>query len=172
MIFFSLSIFAFIFYPVLKLYMFPPSVTTFNHAEYTLVVPKIHAVGRVIENVDPWSQAVYGPILKKGIAQAKGFAKPGEDGVVFLFAHSTGAPWEITHYNTIFLRLSELTKGDKVQIWYKGKEHKYVVARAQEVVPTDVDAVKKEDKADLILQTCTPLGTDWKRLLIFANEER
>lgn len=167
----SLSIFVFIFYPLVRAYLLPPSITNFNKAEFTLVIPRIHAIGRVIENVDPWNEAEYKELLKKGIAQGKGFANPGEIGPVFLFAHSTGTPWEITHYNTVFLRLPELSMNDKIQVWYKGKEYRYSVYRTEEVHPTEIEKVTKEKEADLILQTCTPLGTDWKRLLVFAKIE-
>lgn len=167
----SLSIFAFIFYPIAKIYLFPPSITDFSKSEFTLVIPKINAVGRIIENVDPWNQNEYRELLKRGIAQGKGFANPGEKGPVFLFAHSTGTPWEITHYNTVFLRLTELKINDKVQVWYKGKEHRYSIYRIEEVYPAEIEKVTEEKEADLILQTCTPLGTDWKRLLVFAKVE-
>lgn len=167
----SLSFSSFIFYPIVKLFLFPPSITDFNRSEFTLVIPKIQAVGRVVEDVDPWKESEYRELLKKGIAQGKGFAHPGEEGPVFLFAHSTGTPWEITHYNTIFLRLSELTVNDKIQVWYRSKEYRYVVYRTEEVYPTEVEKVTEEREADLILQTCTPLGTDWKRLLVFAKKE-
>jgi LPXTG-site transpeptidase (sortase) family protein len=72
--------------------------------------------------------------------------------------------------DTYFLRLAELKKNDDVQIWYKGKEYHYTVMRTQEVYPTEVNVVRDEKEADLILQTCTPLGTDWKRLLVFAKK--
>lgn len=166
----SLMIFAYIFYPLVRAYYFPPSLTDFKRAEYTLIIPKIHAIGRVIEDVDPWNESVYRDLLKIGIGQAKGFAHPDESGPVFIFAHSSGTPWEITHYNTVFLRLAELKKNDDVQIWYKGKEYHYTVMRTQEVYPTEVNVVRDEKEADLILQTCTPLGTDWKRLLVFAKK--
>ncbi len=165
----SIAIFAYILYPLARIYLFPPSIVDFSRSEYTLVIPKINAIGRVLEDVDPWNESIYKNLLKKGIGQAKGFAHPDESGPVFLFAHSSGTPWEITHYNTVFLRLPDLRKDDAIQIWYKGKEYRYKVIRTQEVYPTEVSVVRNEKEADLILQTCTPLGTDWKRLLVFAK---
>ena len=170
LVFLSVSIFVFIFYPLVSVFLFPVSLTDIKKSEYTLIIPKINAVGRVIEDIDPWHEASYKEVLKKGIGQASGFAHPDQKGTVFLFAHSSGAPWELTHYNTVFLRLTELKIGDRMEIWYKSKEYHYKVTKIMEVYPTEINAVKKEKEADLIVQTCTPLGTDWKRLLVFAKK--
>lgn len=119
-------------------------------------------------NVDPWNEAVYKEVLKHSVAHARGTALPGEKKTIFLFAHSSGSPWEITHSNTVFLRLGELKKNDTILIDYKGERFKYSVTYKKEVWPQDTRYLNSEENI-LILQTCTPLGTSIKRLLVFAE---
>lgn len=170
-IFLSLLGFFYIGYPLILAYFFPPAVPSLSSESFTLWIPKINAGGTIIPHVDPWDERIYRLALKKGIAHAKGFALPGEKGTIFLFAHSSGPFWEQTRYNTVFLRLGELEKGDSITIWKNGKEYKFSVTGKKEVSPTDVMAVMKSSPDQLILQTCTPIGTDWKRLLVFATKK-
>lgn len=166
----SLIGFVFIFYPVLSAYIFPRQLTAQEKSQsFILTIPTIKAEGVVLINVDPFNKDEYMDALKRGIAHAKNTSLPGERGTVFLFAHSSGMPWEITRYNSVFLRLNELQLNNEIKIMYEGKEYTYVVKNKKEVFPTEVNYLLKESKHHLILQTCTPIGTDWKRLLIFAD---
>lgn len=167
----SLSGFFLIFYPVIIARYFPPPQEVFAKEEFVLTIPSIQASGRVIKNVDPFVQKEYETALKKGIAHAKNTSLPGEKGMTFLFAHSAAAPWELTRYNTVFLRLGEVEKDEKIYISFNGMRYTYSVTGKKEVEPTEVNYLlnRKYATNTLILQTCTPIGTDWKRLLIFAQ---
>ncbi len=170
LIIFSVVGFFFTFYPLIKIYFFPSPISAVEAKDFNfyLIIPKIHAQGEVIENVDPSNQEEYDTALKKGIAHAKGTSLPGQHGTIFLFAHSSGAPWEITRYNTIFLRLGELQENDRITLYYKAKKFDYKVITKKEVWPNETQYLQPAEKDELILQTCTPIGTDLKRLLIFA----
>ncbi|KKQ34227.1 MAG: sortase [Microgenomates group bacterium GW2011_GWA2_37_6] len=165
----SLLSFFLFFYPVIKAYLFPPQIKQQKELKGNfLTVPKISAQAPVLYNVDPWKENIYKPVLKKGVAHAKGSAMPGQRGSVFIFAHSSGNPLEITNYNTVFLRLGELKKGDDVLIRYNNKTFKYKVTGQKIVWPNEVGFLTKQTKNQLILQTCWPIGTSLKRLLVFA----
>lgn len=180
----SLSGFSFVFYPIARIYLFPPTIQPIQTQKgIFLTIPKIHAQAPIVENVNPWNESQYRQALKKGIAHAKGTALPDEKGLpasqagtIFLFAHSSGAPWEIAWYNTIFLRLGELQKGDSIEITKNGKKYLFKVRGKKEVWPSEVNYLSRSNrdlsqpkKDQLILQTCTPIGTSLKRLLIFAD---
>ncbi len=166
----SLLGFSFVFYPIARIYFFPPTIQPIpTQKGIFLTIPKIHAQAPIIENVNPWNESQYQQALKKGIAHAKGTALPDEKGTIFLFAHSSGAPWEIAWYNTIFLRLGELQKGDNIEITKNGKKYLFKVREKKEVWPNEVSYLLQTKKDGLILQTCTPIGTSLKRLLIFAD---
>jgi LPXTG-site transpeptidase (sortase) family protein len=154
--------FTYILYPLLSIYVFPPGLSSALPKEGIFItIPKIHAQASIVENVDPLNESEYKEALKKGVAQARG--------TNFFFAHSSGMPWEMTHMNTIFLRLGELQKGDIIKIDKNGKSTAFRVTEKKEVMPTEVDYLFKGDKNKIVLQTCTPIGTSLKRLLVFAE---
>lgn len=160
LILFSLILLIWIYFPILQLYLLPPA-TDLHESSYYISIRKINARSPIIENVDPWNEKEYKEALKKGVAQARGFDN-------FLFAHSSLPPWEMTRTNTPFLRLGELKNGDQIIIHKDGKDTVYTVFDKIEVWPNQVgNLVDKDDQ--LILQTCTPIGTDLKRLLVFAR---
>lgn len=160
----------FTFYPLLSAYFFPSDP---GHAVAAkgifITIPKIHAYSPIIENVDPFNELEYKQALQRGVAHAKNTKLPGENGMTFLFAHSSGAPWEQTRFNTVFLRLGELEKDDTIIIVRDGKKFEYRVFDKKEVWPNEVSFLEDTSKNQLILQTCTPIGTSLKRLLVFAT---
>lgn len=167
----SLLGFFYIGYPIGQLYLFPKNINTTveAHQAFAISIPKISAAAPVISQVDPFDEIVYKNALKKGVAHAKGTALPGARGTIFLFAHSSAYPWELTRFNTPFLRLAEVTHGDEIHIVYQGIIYKYRVSDKKEVAPDEVSYLLKKQNHSLILQTCTPIGTALRRLLVFAD---
>lgn len=136
---------------------------------YFILIPRIQAVSPIVVGVDPWNRTEYDLALSKGIAQAKGTFLPGEEKLIFLFAHSSGMPWEILAKNVPFLRLDEVRTGDQLILSRSGKEYIYIVSAKKVVEATETKYLQDTSKNILILQTCWPLGTDWKRLLVIAT---
>lgn len=169
----AVAVLAYIYYPIAKLYLTPSNETIHipQDTTFAIVIPKINAVSPIIPNVDASDETAYRAALKHGVALAKGFAKPDQKGIMYLFAHSSDYPWNITRDNTAFFRLNELKNGDMVNIKYNGAEYHYKVDEIKTVWPTDIQAVTKT-KHKLVLQTCTPIGTDWQRLLVYADPVR
>ena len=159
----------FIYFPFIRLYFFPPKITIPENA-FSITIPSINAAAQITENVDPWDEKEYKEKLKLGVAHAKDSKLPGEAGTVYLFAHSSGSPWEITRQNTAFLKLNQLKTGDLIIIRRNSKEFTFRVRESKTVTPTDIGYLLQSfEQNQLILQTCTPLGTDWMRLLVFAD---
>lgn len=170
----SAAMIMFTYLPVIRLYFFPvsQSVELENVAtENFIFIPKIGASAPLIENVNPWDSSNYLPALNQGVAQASGFSTPGNIGLTYLFAHSSDYPWKITQYNTAFFRLNELQKGDIVKIKWHGKILNYQVDSKLEVWPNETDKLISTDLGSqvLVMQTCTPIGTTLKRLLVFSK---
>ena len=162
--------FVYLFYPIALIYLFPPVIQLNLPIVGTFItIPKIHAQSPVIEQVDSSNQVVYDEALRYGVAQAKGTSLPGQKGTAYLFAHSSGPLWDQTHFNTIFLRLGELQKGDLITIRRNGKNYDYRVRESKVVDPSAVSYLTNNKRTQLILQTCTPIGTSLYRLLIFAD---
>lgn len=160
----------FVYYPLLQLYLHPPQIKAeLPSSGFYLTIPKISAQAPIIERVDAFNQAEYRWALEQGVAHAKQSSLPGESKTVYLFAHSSDSPWRITRYNTIFLRLGELDSGDQIKLTKDGKEYLYQVVDKKELWPNQVQYLEKDSGNKLILQTCTPIGTALKRLLVFAT---
>lgn len=150
----------------------PIEVLTPQDPDFSIVIPKIGANSRVLGNVDAGNESTYLDALNKGVAHAAGTAYPGEGGHVFLFAHSTDYFWNVGTYNAIFYLLYKLEKNDEVDIFYKGQRYVYRVIGTEVVDPSQVQYLtRKTNREFLTLQTCWPLGTTLRRLLVFAVRE-
>lgn len=138
--------------------------------DYGIVIEKINANAKVIPEVDPSNEKEYVNALSKGVAEAKGSTKPGENGNLFIFSHSTDAPWNIIRFNAIFYLLREVEKGDRVLIFYQGRRYDYIVFDKTVIDPKDVSFLtNRYDKPVLTLQTCDPPGTVARRLIVRAQ---
>lgn len=143
--------------------------------EFGIVIPKIFANVAVTENVNPSEIAVYQQTLKQagGVAHAAGSAVPGEPGTVYVFGHSTDATINVERYNAVFYLLRKLEAGDEIIIYYQNKPYRYIVSEKKIVNPDDIsDIINVENEERLVLQTCWPPGTTWKRLLIIAKPQQ
>ena len=137
---------------------------------FSVVIPKIDAASNVIANVDPGNRADYLEALSKGVAHAKGTYFPGQTGTVFLFSHSTDSPLNFARYNAVFYLLKKLEKGDKIVIFFADKKYVYEVEDKKIADPKDVSWLDPENKGEkLVLMTCDPPGTTWRRLLVTAK---
>lgn len=146
-----------------------------KETEFSIVIPKINANANVVPNVDPGNEQEFQDALQIGVAHAKGTVFPGHKGNIYLFAHSTDNWWNVGRYNAVFYLLKDVSKGDAVIMYFENIRHNYVVTDSKIVDPSDVsylvDSQKNPDET-LILQTCWPPGTTWKRLLVFAKPIR
>ena len=138
--------------------------------DYGIVIEKINANARVIPGVNPGNEREYVQALTGGVAEALGGTPPGQPGNLYLFSHSTDAPWNIIRFNAIFYLLKELEKGDKIIVFYRNKRYDYVVFDKIITSPGDVSYLtNRYDSPILTLQTCDPPGTLLNRLIVRAR---
>lgn len=138
-------------------------------ANFSIIIPKIGATAKVHPNVDSGNESEFQPLLQSGVAHAKGTVFPGMEGNIYLFAHSTDNWWNVGRYNAVFYLLKELEQGDDIDVFFENIRHRYVVQGSQILDPDDVSFLNNRgDKEQLILQTCWPPGTTWKRLYVTA----
>lgn len=142
-----------------------------SDTQFSIVIPKIGASAKVYPNVDPSNEQTFLPILQKGIAHAKGSVFPGMSGNTYLFAHSTDNWWHVGQYNAIFYLLKDLSVGDQIIVFFEGKRHEYIVSEKVVADPTDVSFISRDHNGEeqLVMQTCWPPGTTWKRLYVIAK---
>ncbi len=167
---FSFLFLVFIYYPLFELYFFPQPIPKDKSIySFSIEIPKLQIFAPVVDNVDPFDSAQYHDALTRGVALSKTGVKPGEKGTVYIFAHSSDFPWRITRYNTIFYKIGDLQKGDSINIRYNHALYTYSVTSQKVVWPSEIQYITNTQKNQLILQTCTPIGTSFQRLLIFAK---
>lgn len=145
-----------------------------NVDDFWINIPKIGANARVRANVSAYDKNDYLPVLKSNVvAHAKGSSFPGDgpSEMVYLFAHSTHQGLNMVRKNAIFYLLGEMERGDMVEVGFSGKIYKYQVYQTKIANADEVEYLDSrfDGREIVILQTCWPLGTDWKRLLIFAQ---
>ena len=137
---------------------------------FSVYIPKINAISRVIPNVNPFDRTEYLPGLKKGVAHARGLGVPGQMGTTYLFAHSVASRADYARYNAVFYLLHKLEAGDGIELVYEGNWYKYQVTETKVLGAKDVSFLKPQtDREILVLQTCYPPGTTWKRLIVVAK---
>ncbi len=137
---------------------------------FSIFIPKIDAKAKVIPNVGAGSPGEYLAALQEGVAHAAGTNFPGQGKTIYLFSHSTDSPVNIARYNAVFYLLRKLEKGDRVIIYFLGQEHVYIVQDKFITEANDTSWLKDDGNGErLVLQTCDPPGTSWKRLIVIAR---
>lgn len=156
----------------------PNVVVDFDIAPYEnrIIVPKI---GKNIPLVDVENrnqfdfdhmENIFMKELEKGVVRYPGTARPGENGNAFVFGHSSNYPWMAGEYNQVFALLDQLEFGDEVIVYYGQKKYVYVIREKKVVRPGDVKVLNRSDeKKELSLMTCWPVGTTLKRMIVFAE---
>jgi len=137
-----------------------------QYADNTIFIPKIGVKAPI--GWDTTSEQISSE-LEKHVVHVQGSVKPGENGNIFLTGHSSNYWWKKGEFNTVFALLPELKKDDQVVVTYKGKFYYYKISSTLEVKPSEVGKYFSSSQSQLTLMTCIPVGTNLKRLLIFAT---
>lgn len=138
--------------------------------QFGLIIPKIGVNSRVYPQVNPNNKEEYLPYLKTGVAHAQGTALPDSLGTVYIFGHSSNLLWDANRDNAVFYLLKNLEKGDRLIVFYQGQKYEYQVSKKEILGANEVPTyVSQTTEKLLVLQTCWPPGTDWKRLFVLAE---
>jgi len=148
----------------------------YKQEDFFVIIPKLLAYSPIELNVDPFDKANYLNILQDDtVAMSSSSDLPGlgAGNMTFLFAHSTEQNVTDMRNNAVFYLLGEMKEGDPIFIRQGENVYTYIVYKQMVVGAKEVEYLeyKEKDKELLILQTCWPLGTNWKRLLVFAQRK-
>lgn len=152
-----------------------PSASLTVGPEPRLIIPKLNIDVGVDYNAKPDHNSQIEAMRKNvayfGIPGAN--SKPGQNGNTPIAGHSSNE-WYTTgdqELKFVFVRLSELKKGDIFYLNYQGTRYTYTVTKQLVVLPKDIGALRLgKDKPYATLITCTPIGTAEKRLLVVAEQ--
>ncbi len=108
--------------------------------------------------------------LNRGIAHVPETSMPWDGGAqrnVYLAAHRIG--YAGTGSRLVFYHLDRLKEGDAVVLKGRGETYRYRVSEVMVVDPTDSWVMGQVQNRDMVsLQTCTPIPTFEKRLVVRA----
>jgi LPXTG-site transpeptidase (sortase) family protein len=138
-------------------------------ATNTIVIPKIGVNAPVIF-LNSRDEKTIEANLANGVVHYQGTANPGEVGNTFITGHSSNFWWIQGQYNYVFVNLDKLAVGDQTVVYYNGKKFVYQVTGTKVVLPTDTSVLAPTDTPTLTLMTCTPAGTNWKRLIVSLDQ--
>jgi len=138
-------------------------------SSFAIVIPALGATSNVISNVDPFDADQYQSVLLQGIAHAKGTSFPGYPGTIYLFSHSTDSLLNVARYNAVFYELRRLELGERIIIFFQDQKFEYQVTEKHVVPAEDTSWLSRHTEDRLILQTCDPPGTTFRRLLVIAK---
>jgi len=137
--------------------------------DFGLIIEKIGVNAPVVADVSVADPRDYAEALRHGVAHARGTAKPGQAGNIYLFAHSSLNFWRLGEYATVFNLLRKLEAGDSVVLFYEGERFDFSVESKNVVSRFDLTPLLAETKEQsLTLQTCYPPGTTLNRLVVTA----
>jgi LPXTG-site transpeptidase (sortase) family protein len=139
------------------------------HQPDSILIPKIN-VNAPIVMPETTQQKDILLALKEGVALYPESALPGQKGRTVISGHSSPHLVYRGNYSTVFSLLNKLEKGDNITIYYNQKKYiykvknEYIFYAQEKILPTNI-----ENKSMLVLLSCWPVGTDWKRIAIEAE---
>lgn len=132
-----------------------------------LIIPQIQVNAPIIWNINAEDITKN---LEKGVVHYNGTALPNEVGNIFITGHSSYYSWAQGDYKTVFALLDKLKAGDKIYLQYKGRNLIYEVSGSKVVSPDDLSSLDPTTSKTLTLMTCVPVGTNFRRLIVTANQ--
>lgn len=155
--------------PKLNLPIYPPDTR--------IVIPRIFknipviGVGNVNLIARDWDalEKDIQQALRSGVVHYPGTALPGEKGNVVITGHSSFYAWDPGRFKDVFGLLHEVKPQDKIYLFHNQKRYTYEIFDIRVVKPTEIDVLGQTNDERLTLITCTPLGTNLKRLVVTAK---
>lgn len=135
----------------------------------TLSIPKLRASAPIIFVNSTLDNDIQKG-LNNGVVHYGASVVPGLRGNDVIFGHSSGLPWSQGRYKYIFTLLDKLEIEDKIIIDNNGTRYIYAVSKKEVVSPDTVSVLNQTNGYTLTLITCTPVGTNSKRLVITAHQ--
>lgn len=139
-----------------------------------LVIDSIGVSAPIVFNVPNNNDLIYAN-LEKGVVHYSTTAKPGTPGTGVVLGHSSAYPWYKGSYGAVFALLSKLNPGERFYVQYEdNRVFVYQMVKSIIFNPFTEDgrltALESEQGNYLILISCYPVGTNYKRIAIQAEQ--
>jgi LPXTG-site transpeptidase (sortase) family protein len=106
--------------------------------------------------------------LQDGVIHYPGTPSPNLSGNFVVTGHSSYYPWSIGRYKDVFAVLHNSKLDDLIYVYHNQRKYVYQVTDIQSVYPEDIEVLADMGDNRITLITCTPLGTNIKRLIVSA----
>lgn len=136
--------------------------------EDKIIIPKINVDAPLVYPQTVDNKTIL-DALQNGVVHYPGTAFPGQAGNTFVTGHSSYYWWSGGEYNRIFTLLDKLQTNDLIYIHYRGEEYIYKMRDSIVVSPKQTEVLKPTTTPTLSIMTCTPIGTNLKRLIVRAD---
>ena len=146
-----------------------PAATTPQPAADRLAITDLSIDAPVIWNSAYDSKTLLAN-LRDGLVHLKGTALPGQKGLTIVTGHSSYYRWAAGSYKDAFAPLLKAQLGQKIKISRAGTTYTYEITQIYEVTPDRTDLLVSGNETMLRLITCTPLGSNTRRLIVEAKQ--
>lgn len=140
---------------------------------FTLEIPKLGVKAPIVleNSLDP--NLIFNR-LEDGVVHYAGTPLPGEAGVSIILGHSSAYPWYKGHYGSVFALLIKLRPGDEIFVSDGSRLLKYRVSQSLVFNPfasrdARLAALGESDRSAMVLVSCWPVGTTYKRIAVRAE---
>jgi len=134
-----------------------------------VVIPKINVEAPIIVPANSDQKTIFNS-LEQGVALYPSSVIPGQVGNSIILGHSSAYPWYQGNYGSVFSLLNRLDLEDEIIVFYNKTKYVYRVKHKQ-VILKDVSIQPQDQKPQLVLVSCWPVGTAWKRIMVIAEKQ-
>lgn len=142
-----------------------------------IIIPRINQNVPIIETSDEnlykrdWDalEKDIQEALKGGVIHYPGTKWPDEGGNFVVTGHSSYYPWDPGRFKDVFALLHNVVLGDRIVVFHEQKKYLYQVSDIKVVLPEEVNILGNTGDDRITLITCTPIGTNLKRLIVTAK---
>ena len=106
--------------------------------------------------------------LKDGVIHYPGTPTPDISGNFVITGHSSYYPWSVGRYKDVFAVLHNSMVGDQIIVYHNQRKYIYQIQDIRKVLPKDIQILADMGDTRITLITCTPIGSNYKRLVITA----
>jgi LPXTG-site transpeptidase (sortase) family protein len=107
--------------------------------------------------------------LRDGVVHYPGTSLPGNNGNFVITGHSSYFPWDSGRFKDVFALLHEVVLGDKIVVYFDQEKYIYEVTDIKTISPSELEVLQNSDGEQITLVTCSPVGTNLKRLIVTAK---
>lgn len=138
-----------------------------------LTIGKIGVSAPIVFGVSDKTKDIYDN-LSRGVAHYSLSPKPGEEGASIILGHSSDYLWKKNTYGSVFALLGKLVPGDRLQVQYdNGTVLTFEVKQSLIFAPFSKDSrlekIEGGTDSSLVLVSCWPVGTAYKRIAVEAT---